>query len=152
VHDLLEMADERQHREPGLPQHTVLPRTAQTQGKVGWIALRGMEAGIPQDHHALLKLPNEPLQGVSRTMGSGTRPRDHQAVLVQQQTEVAADKPAMIGEPLAAALLGAAAFARGVHPRAAIRINDAEHRWGSHADAWPVLVGPAEAQEPGPLG
>ena len=52
VHDLLEMADERQHRQHCLDQHTVLPLTALTQFKVGRIALRGMETGIDQDHQA----------------------------------------------------------------------------------------------------
>ena len=66
VHDLLEMADERQHREHRLHQHAVLPRAALTQFQVAWIALGRMEAGITQDNHALLKLLNQPLKRVIR--------------------------------------------------------------------------------------
>src|SRR5467141_3468779 len=50
MHHLLQMADERQHREHRLDQHTVLPLPALTQFEVGGIALGGMEAGITQDN------------------------------------------------------------------------------------------------------
>jgi hypothetical protein len=33
----------------------------------------------------------------------------------------------------------------------AIRVNDAEHRWGGQADPRPVLMGLEEAEEPRPL-
>ena len=45
MHDLFEMADERQHRERRLNEHTVLPLPALTQFQVAGIPLRGMEAG-----------------------------------------------------------------------------------------------------------
>jgi hypothetical protein len=41
---------------------------------MGGIALGGMEAGITQDNHTLLKLPNQPLKGLICDMGGGTRP------------------------------------------------------------------------------
>src|SRR5215510_6566801 len=55
---LFAMADERQHREDRLHEHPVLPRTALTQFEVGWIALRGMKAGVAPDNHVLFTLPN----------------------------------------------------------------------------------------------
>ena len=42
MHDLFEMADQRQHGEHGLHQHPVLPLPARTQFEVGGIACRGM--------------------------------------------------------------------------------------------------------------
>jgi len=78
VHDLLEMADERQHREDRLYEYPVLPLTALTQFKVGRIALRGMEGGITEDNHLFFKLSHEPLKGVIRHIGGRTRPRYHQ--------------------------------------------------------------------------
>ena len=63
VHDLFEMADERQHREHRLDEQTVLPLTALTQFQVGWVACRSMKAGVAQDNHLFFKLPNEPLKG-----------------------------------------------------------------------------------------
>jgi hypothetical protein len=46
MHDLLEVRDERQHREHRLHQHAVLPLSTLTQFEVGGIAFRGMECGI----------------------------------------------------------------------------------------------------------
>ena len=45
VHDLFAMADERQHRQHRLDEHTVLPLAALTQFEVAGIPLRGMEGG-----------------------------------------------------------------------------------------------------------
>src|SRR5438552_1951246 len=59
MHHLLQMADERQHREDCLHEHTVLPRTALTHFEIRGIALGSMEAGITQDNHLLLILPNQ---------------------------------------------------------------------------------------------
>src|SRR5262245_16971699 len=53
MHDLFEMADERQHREHRLHQHAVLPLAARTEFEIGGIALGGMEARVAQDNHAL---------------------------------------------------------------------------------------------------
>src|SRR5215472_570929 len=64
VHDLLEVADQCQHREHRLHQHAVLPLPALAQFEVGGIALRSMETGVTQDNHALFELANEPLKGV----------------------------------------------------------------------------------------
>src|SRR5215217_30716 len=75
MHDLFEMADERQHREHRLDEHPVLPLAALTQFEVGGIALGGMEGGITQDNHPPIKLLNQPLKGVIRgasIMGSAT--------------------------------------------------------------------------------
>src|SRR4029450_1195372 len=52
MHDLFEMADERQHREHRLDEHPVLPRAALTQFEVGGITLSSMETGVAQDNHA----------------------------------------------------------------------------------------------------
>ena len=152
MHDPLEVADERQHREHRLHQHAVLPLAARTPFEIGGIALGGMEAGITQDNHALLKLPHQPLKGVIRDFGRGTRPRHHQAVLVQQQAEFPPDNPAMVGEAFAADLLRAAAFTHGMDQLDAIRVKDAEHRRGGQEGLRPVLMGLQEAKEPRPLG
>src|SRR3989442_1205990 len=149
MHHLLQMADERQHREHRLHQHTVLPFAARTQFEVGRIALRGMEASITQDYHALFTLPNQPLKGVIRDFGGGTRPPHDQPPLIEQQTEFAADNPAMIREAFAANLVGAPAFAHRVDELDPIRLDDAEHGWSSQEDLRPIEMGPQEAKEAG---
>src|SRR4249920_894137 len=61
MHHLLQMTNEREHREHGLHQHTVFPRAARTQFQVAGIPLRGM--------------------------GGGTRPPHDQPPLIEEQTE-----------------------------------------------------------------
>src|SRR5437016_5325994 len=114
MHHLLQMADECQHREHRLHQHTILPLAPLTQFEIRGIALGRMEASITQDNHLLLNLPNQPLKRVIGDIGRGTGPPHDQAPLIEQQTEFAPDNPAMIGEPFPADLLGAAAFAYGM--------------------------------------
>src|SRR6266446_9367425 len=111
MHHLLQMADQRQHRERRLDQHAVLPFTTLTQFEIARIPLRGMEAGVAQDDHLLFKLPNEPLKGVIRDIGGGTRPPHDQPPLIEQQTEFPADNPSVIREAFAADLVGTPAFA-----------------------------------------
>src|SRR5882762_7853784 len=74
MHHLFEMADERQQREDRLHEHTVLPLTALTHFEIARIALRGMEAGVAQDNHLLLTLPNQPLKCVIGDIGRVTGP------------------------------------------------------------------------------
>src|SRR3989442_11733230 len=114
MHHLLQMTHKREHREHCLHQHTVFPRTALTQFQVAGIPLRGMVAGVAQDDHPPINLLNQPLKGVVRGIGGGARAPPHQAPLTEQQTEFAADNPAMIGEALAANLLRTAAFTHGM--------------------------------------
>src|SRR4030095_1180580 len=130
MHHLLQMADERQHREHRLHQHAVLPLAALTQFEVGRIAFRSMKAGVAQDNHALFNLANEPLKGVIRDIGGGTRPSHDQPPLIEQETQFPPDDPAMIGEAFAANLLGAAAFAPRVDELNASAVDDAAHGRG----------------------
>src|SRR5207244_9296808 len=74
MHDLFEMAHERQHGEHRLDEQTVLPRAARTQCERARIALGGMAGGLTQDNHLVFTLPHSPLQGGIRDMRGGTRP------------------------------------------------------------------------------
>src|SRR4029453_11165867 len=96
AHDLFEMADECQHREHRLDEHTVLPRAALTQFEVGWIPLGSMDGRITEDNHLVFKLSHQPLKGVIRDIGGGTRPPHDQPPLIEEQTEFAADNPPVI--------------------------------------------------------
>src|SRR5438552_7704441 len=86
MHDLLEVADERQHGEHGLHQPTVLPLAALTEFEVGGIAFRRMEGGVTQDNHALFTLPNQPLKRVIRDIGRVTCPPHDQPPLSSRQS------------------------------------------------------------------
>src|SRR6266849_852067 len=82
VHDLFDMADEPQHREHRLDEHTVLPRAALTQFEVRGIPLRGMEGGITEDKHLFFTLPHQPRKGGIRDMRGGTCPPYDQPRLI----------------------------------------------------------------------
>src|SRR5262247_2722288 len=122
VHDFLEVADDGQHREHRLYQHPVLPLAPRTQFEVGGIAFSRMESGITQDNHVLFELPNQPLEGIVCDISGGTVPPHDQPPLVEQQTEFAADNPAMVGEAFPAYLLGTAAFTPGMDQLDAIGV------------------------------
>ena len=111
-----------------------------------------MEAGVAQDNHPPINLLNQPLKGVIRDIGGGTRPPHDQPPLIEQQTEFPADNPAVIREAFAADLLGAAAFAHGVDQLDAVGVDDPEHGRGGQEDLRPVLMGLEETKEPGALG
>src|SRR5712691_3326585 len=128
VHDPLEMTDERQHREHRLDEHTVFPLAALTEFEVGWVAFCSMEGGITQHNHPCFKLSNEPLKGVIRDLGGGTRPPYDQPPLIEQQTQFAPNNPPMVGEDFAANLSGTPAFAHRVDQLDPIGVDDAEHR------------------------
>ena len=151
VHDFLQVAHNGQHREHCLHQHPVLRCAALTQFEVGRIALRGMEGGITQDNHTFFELSNEPLKSVIRDIGGGTLPSHDQPSLIEQETEFAADNPAMIREAFAADLLRAPTLSDGVDQLNAIRIDAPEYGWGGQESLRPVLMGPEEAKEPRPL-
>src|SRR6266567_5657436 len=107
MHHLFEMADERQHREYRLHEHTVLPLAARTEFQVAGISFCGMEAGITQDNHPPINLLNQPLKGVVSDIRGGTRPPHDQPPLIEPQTEFAPDDPAVIREAFATNLLRA---------------------------------------------
>src|SRR5438876_9577872 len=85
MHHLLQMADERQHREHRLHEHTVLPLATLTQFEIAPIALGGIETGVTQDNHLVFALANQPLKGVIRDIGRDTRPSHDQPQLSEQE-------------------------------------------------------------------
>jgi len=72
--------------------------------------------------------------------------------LIEQQTEFAADNPAVIRDAFPADLLGAAAFAYRVDQLNPIRVDDAEHGRSGQESLRPVLMGLQKPKEPRPLG
>ena len=78
--------------------------------------------------------------------------RFHHWLLVQQQTEFAADNPAMVGQAFPADLLRAAAFADGMDELNPIGIDHPKHRWGGQEALRPVVMGLQEAKEASALG
>src|SRR5713101_9160176 len=112
MHDLFEVAHDGQHRQDRLHEDAILPLPPSTQFEVGGLTLGRMEGGITEDNHPSVKWSNEPLKGVIRAIGGGTRPPHDQPPLIEQQTEFPAADPAVIGEAFTADLLRAAPLAQ----------------------------------------
>src|SRR6267142_2600419 len=100
----LEMTHPRQHRQDRLHQHPGIPEAAVTELEVGGIPFFGMEGGVTQDNHLAVESFNQRMEGGIRGIGTGTVPGHDQAPLIKQQTELAADNPAMVRFPFAANL------------------------------------------------
>jgi hypothetical protein len=150
--NFLQMTDATQHREYGLHQHPRIPQTSITQFEIRRITRFGMESGVTQDDHLLFIGLNQGMErGIGR-IGSSTIPADHQAPLIEQQTELSPDNPAMIGFPFAADLLATAPFAHRVQQFNAIAIDHPQDRRGGQELVGPGPVGGQEPKQPRPLG
>jgi len=152
VHHLLEVADQREHRQHGCDEHAIIPFPALTQFQVGGIPRCGMEGEITQDEHVFLKLPDERLKARVMHIGGVTRPGHDQAEPIQQQAQLAAHNPAVIREPLTPDLPEAAAFPYRMDQLDPIGVNDAQQGGSSPEALRPVLMRREQPKEPGALG
>src|SRR5438477_8771473 len=111
-----------------------------------------METGICQDNHLAVKLGNQGLKMRVVDVGCGAVPGTDQAPLVQDETEFAADNPAMITFAFLPNLGRAASFPHGVNQLDAIAVSDAQHRGRSQKARGPRGVGLEEPCQAGALG
>src|SRR5438105_7443926 len=150
--DFLAMENRGEHREHRFYQHPGIPGPTRTDLHIGGIAGRGMETGICQDNHLAVKLGNQGLKMRVVDVGCGAVPGTDQAPLVQDETEFAADNPAMIPFAFLPNLGRAASFPHGVNQLDAIAVSDAQHRGRSQKARGPRGVGLEEPCQAGALG
>jgi hypothetical protein len=84
---------------------------------------------IGQDDHLLIKLRNQRVKMRVVDIGGSAVPGTNLAPLIHDETEFAADNPAMIALPLRADLGGAAPFPYGVDHLDPIAVAHAQHGW-----------------------
>src|SRR4029450_392170 len=101
----LQMTDTVNHREDRLHQHARVPETTITQLEIQRIPFFGMEGRVTQDNPLLFIGRNQRRKGSIRRIGPGAIPPHHQTPLIEQQTKLAADNPAMVRFPFAPNLL-----------------------------------------------
>src|SRR5262245_8611225 len=147
----LEMTHPRQHRQDRLYQHPGIPEAAVTELEVGRVSFFGMEGGITQDNHLTIESFNQRMESRVRGIGTGTVPGHDQAPLIQQQTELTADNPAMVGFPFAANLLSTPPFPHGVEQFNAIAVHYPQDRRSRQELVGPGAVGRKEPKEAGPF-
>ena len=84
----LQMTDPVQHREHSFDQHPRIPQAPITQFEVHRIPFFGVESGITQADHLLFIGGNQGMKGRVGRIGARTIPTDHQAQLIEPQTEL----------------------------------------------------------------
>ena len=149
--DLLEMTDQGQHRKHGLDQHAVVPGPARAEFEVGRIALGSVEAGIGQDDHAVLEPLNQGMKPGIVGVGRRAEPTDDFTPLIDQQTQLTADDPPMIGESLTTDLGRAAPFANRMDQFDAIAVDHAQQGGWRQEQQGPLPMGLELTKQPGPL-
>src|SRR5215471_10205973 len=139
--DFLAMEDRREHRQHRFDQHPRIPSPTRTDFHVGGVPGLGMEPRIGQDDHLLIKLSNQQVKMRVVDVGGDAALGTNPAPLIQDETEFAADNPAMIALPLLADLGGATPFPHGVDQLDPIAVSNAQHGWGSQKAHGPRGVG-----------
>ena len=102
----LKLKDRRHRRPDDFHQHAHVPVTAPPEFHIRRIARRGMKAGLCQHNHAVLKGGDQRLRMRVVPVGGGGIPASHQLPLIQNEAEIAAHDPAMIGVTFLAGLFG----------------------------------------------
>lgn len=112
----LGVADQREHGEGGLHEHTVVPGAAWADLEVGWSAPRASERGIGAHDHPFGEAGDEGMGGAVVGVGGLRAPGAHQpplVELVEGHAALAAADPAVVGDTLAPATRGGDGAAPG---------------------------------------
>lgn len=140
MHDLFEMAHQRQHRKHGLNHHPLIPCASQTDLEILRVTFFGVKARVATDDHLILVLFDERLKDCIRDIRRVTVPGDDEAEFIQEQAELTTDNPAPVRQPLASILPRRAAFSDGMNQLDAIRVNDTQDGRLSHESLGPRAV------------
>ena len=111
VHHLLESTHQSQHRQHGLNQHSVVPLSSLADSQVGRTPIHFGEAFIGKDNHLIGHTVNDKLEGAPIVdVGCVAIPINDKTEVVEQQTELAADNPTLVGDTFSANLLVASPY------------------------------------------
>jgi len=149
---LLDMTDAGQLRQHPLYPPPGMPAAAGPEFEMRGIPGRGREAGSAQDEPLCLTSFPPGREGSLRRGGPGALPGDDPAQGSEPQAEVAADKPARRGVPLAPNLRGTAPCAQGRAPCAPLAVYPPHDRGGGPEGLGPRARKGQEPPEPGPRG
>lgn len=152
MHHLLHVTDQRQHGIHRFDQHAVVPGVARTDLEVGRIACVGMESGVPQNQHSILKDLNQGLEQHIVHMGRRAQPTDNAPHVIDQQAQLIADDPAVVGEALAANLARTAPFPNGVNQLDTITVDHPQQGGLGQKPPSPPPVGHEQPEQPSAFG
>ncbi len=96
---LLKAAGSGEHGKDGLNEHPLVPRVARTDFQVGRITGLGMKAWVAEEDHLLLEASDHRMKDRIVDLCRIPIPIDDPAPLIDDNAELTADDPTMIGEP-----------------------------------------------------
>lgn len=152
MHHFLGMADQRQHGEHGLDQHSVVPGSARAELEVGWITVGGMKPGVGQDQHAILEHLNQRMKQCIVDVGRRPQPTDNAPHVIDQQAEFLTHDPAMVGDPFTTDLPGTEPFPNRMDQFDAVTVDHPQQRGLGQKPQGPLAVGNKRPKQASPLG
>lgn len=148
---LLEVTDLGPHRQDGFGEHAIIPFTAPAELQIGRITGLSMKSRVIQDHYVVLKQFDDQVKPTVLGIRRCPDPAADGPQMIDDQTPLAADDPAMIGNPLASELLRAPALPNGVDQFNAKTVHNAQQRWLRQKLEGPRLMGFEQAKPTGTL-
>ena len=148
---LLQMPYLGQHREYRLHQHPLVPLAPVAQFQVGWISRLSMETQVSEDHHLFIKLGYQWVEVGIMNIGRSAIPGSDHTQVIEDQAQLAANDPAVIGLAFPANLARATTLPSGVDQFNAVAIDDPQQSGSCQEGIRPILVLAQQPEEPGAM-
>ena len=151
MEQVLQVADQGEHREDRLNQSPLIPFPLGAELKILWNSRSRGEAPICQGDRLPFKRSDHGQEDLIVDVGRVPVPSDHFPSAVDEPAEFDPHDPAVVGLPLLAELLGAAPFTPGMDQFDAVGVDHGEEGGIGEEEVTQILVGGQEALEPGPF-
>lgn len=150
--ELLEVADRREHRQDGLNHHPDIPGAPFARLHIRRIPRFGVEPGVGQDHHLVLKLADQTLERRIGGIRRGVIPGHNQPILIEDVGNLRPNDPAMVRQPLATNLTVSPILAPWMAQFDAVAIGHAQDGGFSQEILGPVHMRRKEPKQARALG
>lgn len=146
---VLGMADHGQHRQDGLDEHPVVPFATAADLQTGWIAMDRVKTRSREQYGVIVEPVKQRAKSGVVSVGGRPDPAHDFAEMIDHDTPLRADDPAMVGNSGLAELLGAAAPADRMDQFDAIAVHNAQPRELRQEPEGQLPMGLQAAEEPG---
>ena len=125
-----ETTDPRQHRENRFDTHAVIPFASLTDSQIGRMPALPDKMPVAKHHHLVSDPINQALKSAAIVdISRITSPVHHQAEMIDQQTQLATDNPALVGIALPSNLTPTAPLSPRMDQFNAKAVNQPQHGW-----------------------
>ena len=137
----LELADVGEHGEDGFSRHAHIPFAPLTEAQIGRLLVRLSEAHVGKENHVVLILVHQALKRRAIVdVGGVTLPVDDATRVVQHETELVPDNPALVGEVFLADLSLMVSLPSRMQQLNAVAIDDPQQGRVSHERIHQVTI------------